>query len=239
MSRAQGLAERAWRYISSAKRALESLKKAGASLEGLDVSSLIDAAERYIRDAEFYYSRGDYETALASASYAEGLIDSLKYLGVAEPWWPRSEEIGRKVLVGGTFELLHPGHIELLRFASRLGKLYVVVARDSTVERVKGRRPVLDEESRLALVSSVRYVYEAFLGSERDIMDSVERVKPDIIVLGPDQAFSEEEIASRAEERLGYRPEVLRMPGGKRSFSGGLRSVSDIVRRLCEERCRG
>ncbi len=231
--------ERAWRYIESARRALESLRKTFAhpSCE-IDVSKLIDAAERYIRDAEYYYARGDYETALASASYAEGLIDSLKYLGLVEPRWPGRGELERRVLVGGTFEILHPGHIEFLRRASSLGKLYVVVARDSTVEKLKGRRPILDEDSRLKVVSSVRHVYEAFLGSERDIMDSVERVKPDIIFLGPDQAFDEEEIASRAEERLGYRPQVARMGGGKIGFSGGLKSVSDVVARICRERCR-
>jgi FAD synthetase len=233
-----GLRERAWRYIESARRALGSLRLEHGRLGSLDVSRLLDAAERYVRDAEYYYSRGDYATALASASYAEGLIDSLKYLGVAEARWPSGAELERRVLVGGTFELLHPGHLELLRYASSLGRLYVVVARDSTVERVKGRRPILSETARLELVSSVRYVYEAFLGSERDIMDSVERVKPSIIVLGPDQAFSEEDLALRAERRLGYRPEVVRMPGGKREFSGGLRSVSDIVARICEERCR-
>ena len=231
--------ERAWRYIESARRALESVRKSliHASRE-IDVYKLLDAAERYIKDAEYYYARGDYETALASASYAEGLIDSLKYLGVAEARWPSRGELERRVLVGGTFEILHPGHIEFLKRASSLGKLYVVVARDSTVERLKGKRPILDEGSRLKVVSSLRYVYEAFLGSERDIMDSVERVKPDIIFLGPDQAFDEEELALRAEKRLSYRPQVVRMEGGKVGFSGGLKSVSDIVARICRERCR-
>ena len=227
------LRERAWVYIASARRALEGLEKELPSRRlPVDVSPLLDAAKRYIGDAEYYYARGDYATALAAASYAEGLIDALKYLGLAEPRWPERRLIERRVFLGGTFDIVHPGHVELFRAASMLGKPYVVVARDSTVRRIKGKEPVLPEEARLAVVSSIRYVYEAFLGSERSFMESVARVKPDVILLGPDQPFDEEELASQVERELGYRPEVVRFEE-KRAFAGGMRSSSDIVARIC------
>jgi len=227
------LRERAWIYIASARRALESLEAEAGRLRGVgDIGRLLDAVKRYISDAEFYYGRGDYATALAAASYAEGLIDALKYLGVAEPRWPERRLLERRVFLGGTFDILHPGHVELFKAASRLGKPYVVVARDSTVRRVKGKEPVLPEEARLAVVGSNRYVYEAFLGSEGSFMDSVARVKPHVILLGPDQPFDEEELAGQAERVLGYRPEVVRF-GEKREFAAGMRSSSDIIRRIC------
>lgn len=233
--------ERVRTYIASAKRAIENIKNQALSTSkrgrALDVERLIDAAERYVRDAEYYADTGDLETALSAASYAEGLIDSLKYLGLAEPEWPSRDDIRRRVFVGGTFELLHPGHVELLRFASQYGRLYVVIARDSTVERVKGRRPILNEKSRLYVVSSVRYVYEAFLGSENDFLDSVERVRPDIIVLGPDQMFDEEELARAVEARLGYRPEIIRFHE-KKEFQRGLRGVRDIIASVCTDACK-
>jgi len=228
-----GACERAEKYIEGARRALEGLL-------GGEYSGLLDAARRYLEDARYYLEVGDCETALAAASYAEGLIDSLKYLGVVEARWPEPSELEKpRVFVAGTFDLLHPGHVDLLEYASRLGRVYAVVARDSTVERLKGRRPVLGEKSRLRLVGSVRYVYEAMLGDPRDMLAPVEKVKPHIIVLGPDQAFDEEELARSIEERLGYRPRVVRYPE-KRPFEDGLASTSDIIRRICcGGYCRG
>ncbi|MEN2999640.1 MAG: DUF357 domain-containing protein, partial [Acidilobaceae archaeon] len=220
---------RAVRYIENVERALESLRVK----EEAKAEPLLDAVKRYVSDARHYLDAGDEETALTIASYAEGLLDALRYLGLGEVEWPKREIT--RVFVGGTFDILHPGHIELLHFASRLGELHVVVARDSTVEKVKGRRPVLDERSRLKLVSSLRMVSRALLGDPEDIMKSVEVVRPHVIVLGPDQPYEEEELARRAEERLGYRPRVIRFEG-KREFGRGMRGSRDLVRAICS-RC--
>jgi len=227
---------RALRYIFNVREALKSVnfEELSRRYPGLDLRSLRDAVERYLGDAEYYASKGDYETAIAAASYAEGLLDSLKYLGLSEPRWPEAPLGEVRVFLGGTFDIIHPGHVELLRYASSFGKLYVAIARDVNVVRVKGRRPVLDELSRLKVVSSIRYVYEAFLGDESDIFKSVEKVKPHIIVLGPDQPFEEDAVASEVEKRLGYKPMVVRFKE-KIAFSGNLRGSSDIVRVLCEK----
>ncbi len=227
---------RARRYISNIREALRSIDFSDLSRRypNLNIMGLYDAIIRYLGDAEYYAGKGDYETAIAAASYAEGLLDSLKYLGLSEPRWPEASSEEVRVFVGGTFDLIHPGHVELLKYASSFGKLYVAVARDVNVVRVKGREPVLDELSRLKIISSIRYVYEAFLGDERDLFKSVERVKPHIIVLGPDQPFNEEEIADEVERRLGYRPKVVRFEE-KIAFSGGLRGSSDIMKVLCKK----
>jgi len=224
-----GICERAERYIEGARRALEGLRGA----LGGDYARLLDAASRYLDDAEYYVGQGDCETGLVAASYAEGLIDALKYLGVVEPEWPSGAIEKPRVFVAGTFDLIHPGHVDLLRFASKYGRVYAVVARDSTVERVKRKKPILDEEARLENIEAIRYVYEARLGDEEDMLRPVEEVDPDIIVLGPDQPFDEEELASMVEERIGRRPRVIRYPG-KKTFSGGMKSTSDIIRRICE-----
>ncbi len=227
--------ERAERYIEGAVRALASVRRA----LGQGYERLLDAASRYIEDADYYLSKGDCDTALAAVSYAEGLLDALKYLGVVEPEWPPHARPSRpKVFVAGTFDLLHPGHIELLEYASNLGELHVVVARDSTVERLKGRPPLLNEGSRLRVVSSIRYVKKAYLGDERDMLAPLERIKPDIVVLGPDQPFEEEKLAEMIAERTGKRPKVLRYPA-KGEFQPGMKGSSDIIRRICcESYCR-
>ncbi|MEM0340240.1 MAG: DUF357 domain-containing protein [Acidilobaceae archaeon] len=227
---------RAEKYIYNVLRVLESIKLDSVmtrTLKKEDLERLFDSAKRYTHDAQYYLKIGDEETALVAISYAEGLLDALRYLGVLELKWPSSLIEEKKVMVGGTFDILHPGHIELLRYASTLGKVYVVVARDATVVRLKGRRPVLDEGSRLRLVSSIKYVYEAILGDEHDMMKPVEMIKPHVILLGPDQLFNELELSKKAEERLGYSPLIIRYPA-KESFSEGLRSSSDILREACK-----
>ncbi len=198
---------------------------------------LLDAVKRYLSDSEYFLAKGDCESALVAVSYAEGLLDSLDYLGIARiPWDSKPLESEKKVLVAGTFDIIHPGHIELLRFASSLGRVYVIVSRDANAMRSKGRPPVLSEEARLRIISSIKYVYKALLGDPEDILRPVESVKPDVIVLGPDQPFDEEALASKVEERLGYKPEIVRFRS-KKPFNGGMRGSRDIIRKICRELC--
>jgi FAD synthetase len=103
----------------------------------------------------------------------------------------------RIVLASGVFDLLHLGHVKFLEEAKKAGgknaELLVIVARDSTVQETKGRKPVMPEAQRLALVESLRVVDEAVLGLEEfDIGDVIERIKPEVIALGYDQADMEE-----------------------------------------------
>jgi FAD synthetase len=102
-------------------------------------------------------------------------------------------------LASGAFDLLHLGHVKFLEEAKKAGgknaELLVIVARDSTVQRMKGRKPIMPENQRRALVESLRVVDEAVLGLEDfDIGDVIERVKPDVIALGYDQAEMEEQV---------------------------------------------
>ena len=103
------------------------------------------------------------------------------------------------VLASGVFDLLHLGHVKFLEEAKKAGgknaELLVIVARDSTVQRMKGRRPIMPENQRRALVESLRVVDEAVLGLEDfNIGDVIERVKPDVIALGYDQADMETQV---------------------------------------------
>ena len=96
------------------------------------------------------------------------------------------------VLASGVFDLLHLGHVKFLEEAKRCGgenaELIVIVARDSTVEQIKGRKPIMPEDQRRALVESLKVVDVALLGFENlDIAEVVAKIKPDIIALGYDQ----------------------------------------------------
>lgn len=113
---------------------------------------------------------------------------------------------GRKrfkvVLIGGAFEIIHPGHIHTIREAKRLGDLLVVVvATDRNVARNKGREPATDEATRVELVSSIRYVDLAILGNQGSIYETLEKVRPDIVALGYDQYHNAEEIVREGKKR--------------------------------------
>jgi len=103
------------------------------------------------------------------------------------------------VLASGVFDLLHLGHVKFLEAAKKAGgkgaELIIIIARDSTVEETKGRKPVMPENQRRALVESLKVVDEAVLGFEKfDLADVIERVKPDVIALGYDQANMEKRV---------------------------------------------
>jgi FAD synthetase len=107
------------------------------------------------------------------------------------------------VLASGVFDLLHLGHVKFLEEAKRFGgenaELIVIIARDSTVEQTKGRKPIMPEDQRRALVESLKVVDIALLGFEDfDIAEVVEKIKPNIIALGYDQ----EKMAQNVEAYL-------------------------------------
>lgn len=91
----------------------------------------------------------------------------------------------------GSFDILHPGHIHYLKSASRYGKLVVIVARDESIEKLKGKKALIDEKSRREIIGSLRFVDRAVLGDRirewNDIYKILVRFRPDFIVFGYDQ----------------------------------------------------
>lgn len=115
------------------------------------------------------------------------------------------------VMAGGSFDVIHPGHLETLRKAKELGDVLVVsVARDSTYYENKKRRPVHDERQRRELVASVKFVDATVLGSEKNIFETVRFLKPDVIALGYDQFHTEKGISEGAR-REGVEVSIVRI----------------------------
>ena len=116
----------------------------------------------------------------------------------------------RVVLAGGVYDVLHVGHLAALSEAKSLGDvLVVVVATDITVETLKGRKPVVPEEDRRALVEGMKPVDIAILGYE-DIGFGFEQVlaevKPDIVAFGYDQENLEKAVVEIIQRhRLGIK----------------------------------
>lgn len=121
----------------------------------------------------------------------------------------------RVVLASGVFDLLHLGHVKFLEEAKKAGgknaELIVIIARDSTVQETKGRKPIMPESQRRALVESLKVVDEAVLGFENfDIGDVIDRIKPDVIALGYDQAAMERRVREYVDKH-GLNVKVVRV----------------------------
>ncbi|MFX1498584.1 MAG: adenylyltransferase/cytidyltransferase family protein [Promethearchaeota archaeon] len=97
----------------------------------------------------------------------------------------------KKVLVAGTFDIIHPGHIFLINEAAKIGDVYVIVATDKNRELYSGEAPIIPEQQRLEVVKNIKNVKEAILGRhDNDTLKTVEEISPDIILLGPDQKYN-------------------------------------------------
>jgi FAD synthetase len=115
---------------------------------------------------------------------------------------PKGRRSIKVVFIGGGFEMIHYGHVYTIGKAKSLGDVLVVsVARDSTIRRRKKREPLINEQDRVTLLSSLRQVDAAILGVEGDIYVTLQKVKPDIVALGYDQYHLEGEVKQEAARR--------------------------------------
>ncbi|NMC07000.1 MAG: adenylyltransferase/cytidyltransferase family protein [Candidatus Lokiarchaeota archaeon] len=141
------------------------------------------------------------------------------------------EKSCKTVLIAGTFDLIHPGHLHLIEAAAKLGRVVVVVGTDAVVEKIKGHKPVIPEKQRLFVVSRIQGVDEAILGYETmDFTRIISDVKPDIILLGPDQGPSVEAWQSMLAQKGMPGIEITRLKERINDFP--LTSTRDIMAKI-------
>lgn len=112
----------------------------------------------------------------------------------------------KTALVYGNFNILHPGHLRLLKFAKESSD-YLIVAVNS--DKFNKEINLLDEQTRLESIKATNYVDESFLLNE-DILEYIKRKKPDILVKGKE-----------FENRYNPEEEIIKSYGGKILFSSG------------------
>lgn len=164
--------------------------------------------------------------------YGKGLeVELLEFIR-HEEWFPDDADLMRaierdaerarafhrapetRVMVFGTFDMIHKGHEDLFRQARALAAhpyLIVSVARDTSVIRIKGRAPSSGEEVRRARLSEHQLVDEAVLGDDDGYVSHILAARPDIIALGYDQ---EGEYVVSLETDLanaGLHPQIVRL----------------------------
>jgi len=88
-------------------------------------------------------------------------------------------------LANGCFDLLHVGHIELLKFAkSRADKLVVALNSDFSVSQIKDNRPILPLEDRIKIISSLEFVDFVISFNESTPLRIIQEINPDILIKG-------------------------------------------------------
>ena len=100
----------------------------------------------------------------------------------------RHRQRGRVVFTNGVFDLLHPGHVDVLVGARRQGDALVVALNDdASVRRLKGPdRPVRSAEERAYVVASLEAVDAVVVFAEDTPLDIIRLLRPDILVKGGD-----------------------------------------------------
>ena len=115
------------------------------------------------------------------------------------------------VMCAGTFDTIHPGHLYFLSEAKKCGdKLIVVVARDETSERMKGKKPSHNEKERLEQLRSMEIVDKAVMGNKGNIFEKIEEINPNVICLGYDQKVLKQELEDELKKRR-IKADVIRI----------------------------
>jgi len=141
--------------------------------------------------------------------------------------WRRA---GRRVVfTNGCFDLLHPGHLALLEDAAGRGDvLLVAINDDASVGRLKGPgRPIYPAAERAELLLALRWVDAVTMFVEDTPLETIERVRPDVLVKGSE--YGEGEIVGEPFV-LGYGGEVRRFP-----MKPGY-ATSRLIRKIAERK---
>jgi len=133
----------------------------------------------------------------------------------------------RVVFTNGCFDLIHGGHIHLLREAKKLGDVLVVaVNNDSSIRKIKGSgRPIFPLEERLEILESIEDIDWLVAFSQESPKKLIESLLPDVLVKGGDW-LPEEVVGKQEVEEAGGKVIIIPFLSGH--------SSSEMVRKIIE-----
>lgn len=139
-----------------------------------------------------------------------GTAGKVRSLAEARAW--REGQAGPVVFTNGVFDLLHPGHVELLEAARAEGDALVVALNSDASARRLGKgpgRPVASERARARVLAALAAVDCVVLFDEDTPLATIEALRPDVLVKGADYA-REDIVGAGVVEARGGR--VVRIP---------------------------
>ena len=129
-----------------------------------------------------------------------------------------ARNVTTRIMVFGTFDILHKGHLHFFKQARELSVnpyLIVSVARDKNVKKIKGHVPQFSERQRLTAVKKSPLVDKAILGGIKTYLPHIISQKPSIIALGFDQKAYVKNLRSALQKR-GLKVKIVRLKSHKR-----------------------
>lgn len=134
--------------------------------------------------AELLAESGSGHRALGGSQGALSLADARK---LREAWEREGLSVG---LTNGCFDILHAGHVDLLRQAAgACDRLIVALNSDASVRRLKGtQRPVQSEETRAAVMASIKGVDVVVVFEDDTPLELIGELRPDVLIKGADYA---------------------------------------------------
>jgi D-beta-D-heptose 7-phosphate kinase / D-beta-D-heptose 1-phosphate adenosyltransferase len=146
------------------------------------------------------------------------MIESPGYaMSIIEHWRLSGKRI---VFTNGCFDLLHLGHVNLLKTAKKLGdKLVVGLNSDSSVRRLKGsQRPVLNEQDRFSVILALECVDIVIIFEDDTPLELIKKIKPDVLVKGADYTKAQV-VGNDIIDSWGGRIELLELTENKSTSS--------------------
>ena len=163
-------------------------KRYEVPVDNLEVADVTGAGDCFLASFVYALTKGyDCEKAIKVA--VRGSTESVKHAGTYILKKADLEDV--VVWTNGVFDILHIGHLKLLRHAHSLGnRLIVGINSDASVKRLKGDlRPINDQDTRKELLLELGFVDDVIIFDEDTPLEAMTKLEPDIIVKGGDYTF--------------------------------------------------
>ena len=136
------------------------------------------------------------------------------------------------VMIAGTFDIIHPGHINYISTAAQYGEVIAIVACDNEVMKIKKHETVMNELMRQTVVQSIKGVKQAILGNKNgEWYEPILKYKPHLFLMGFNQPGDPVKFESIIKEK-GGKTLFRRMKEPETEFS--LSSSTQIKEKVCE-----
>lgn len=157
-------------------------------VEKVEVADVTGAGDCFMAAFVYGLTKGyTYKKCLELA--VKGSTESVKHAGT---YLLKQEDVENTVVfTNGVFDILHIGHLKLLRYAKTLGnRLIVGINSDASVKRLKGDlRPINKQDTRKESLLELGFVDDVIVFDEDTPLEAITKLEPDIIVKGGDYKF--------------------------------------------------
>jgi D-beta-D-heptose 7-phosphate kinase/D-beta-D-heptose 1-phosphate adenosyltransferase len=197
--------------------------------EVFDVSgagdTTISALGAALSEGNDIFSAAEFANLAASISVSKLGTSTVSKYEVASLEASKGNKEQVIVFTNGCFDIIHSGHLDLLKEARSYGdKLIVGLNSDKSISKLKGpERPIIDQSERKKILSALKFVDEVIIFNEENPLKLIKKLKPSILVKGADYT-KEQVIGGEFVESYGGQIKLVKLVKGK--------STSNIINKI-------